>query len=167
MNRLQLAIEQIVFARNYTSKLLDQAPMAEWFRLPPGGVSHIGWQVGHLAFAEYRICMARIRGERPEDEQLISSHVLKLFSAASTPNPDPTAYPSPEEIRAVLARVHQAALAEISRLGDSELDEPAMLKPHRLFNTKLGALSWCPMHEMTHAGQLGLLRRLLGKRPQW
>ena len=52
MSRLQLAIEQIVFARNYTIGLLDQTPTTEWFRQPPGGVSHVAWQVGHLAFAE-------------------------------------------------------------------------------------------------------------------
>ncbi len=41
MSRLQLAIEQIVFARNYTLSLLDQTPTTEWFRQPPGGISHI------------------------------------------------------------------------------------------------------------------------------
>ncbi len=55
MTRLQVAIEQIVFARNYTIGLLDQTPPAKWFRQPPGGVSHVAWQVGHLAFAEYRL----------------------------------------------------------------------------------------------------------------
>jgi hypothetical protein len=164
--RLQLLVDRIRFAREYTLGLLNDFHDDEWFAMP-GGITHVAWQAGHLAFAQYRICMARIRGERPEDEQLFSSHLLKLFGAASTPSPDPTEYPSPEEIRSVMARVHEAALAEISRLGDLELDEPSLLKPHRLFNTKLGALSWCPMHEMTHAGQLGLLRRLMGKRPQW
>jgi hypothetical protein len=54
VSRLQLAIEQIVFARNYTNGLLDQTPTTEWFRQPPGGVSHVAWQVGHIAFSEYR-----------------------------------------------------------------------------------------------------------------
>jgi hypothetical protein len=57
VNRLQLAIEQIVFARNYTIGLLDQTPMAEWFRQPPGGVTHVAWQVGHIAFSEYRLAL--------------------------------------------------------------------------------------------------------------
>jgi hypothetical protein len=67
MSRLQLAIEQIVFARNYTIGLLDQTPMTESYRQPPGGVSHVAWQVGHIAFAEYRLALWRIRGERPTD----------------------------------------------------------------------------------------------------
>src|SRR5262249_17287911 len=72
MSRLQLAIEQIVFARNYTIGLLDRTPTTEWFRLPPGGVSHVAWQVGHIAFSEYRLALWRIRGERPGDAKLFS-----------------------------------------------------------------------------------------------
>ena len=31
MSRLRLAIDQIVFARNYTIDLLDQIPTEQWF----------------------------------------------------------------------------------------------------------------------------------------
>src|SRR6516164_8430729 len=71
MSRLHLAIEQIVFARNYTIRLLDQTPPTEWFRQPPGGVSHIAWQVGHLAFAQYRMALECIRGPQPRLSQLL------------------------------------------------------------------------------------------------
>lgn len=163
--RLQLSVDRIRFAREYTLGLLNDFHDDEWFTMP-GGVTHAAWQAGHIAFAQYRMCLVRIRGEQPEDEQLISAVFLKQFGINSAPNPDPMTYPLPEEIRAVLARVHEASLTVISRLGDAELDEPVPVA-HKLFNTKLGSLMWCPMHEMTHAGQLGLLRRLLGKRPQW
>ena len=33
--------------------------------------------------------------------------------------------------------------------------------------TKLKALLWCAQHEMSHAGQIGLLRRHLGFPPMW
>jgi hypothetical protein len=65
MSRLQLAIEQIAFARNYTIRLLDQTEAADWFRQPPGGITHIAWQVGHLAIAQYRLALERIRGPQP------------------------------------------------------------------------------------------------------
>ena len=67
MSRLQLAIDQIIFARNYSTGLLDQTPEVDWFRQPPSGVSHIAWQVGHLAIGEYRLGLWRIRGEQPDD----------------------------------------------------------------------------------------------------
>jgi hypothetical protein len=94
MTQLDLAVEQIAFARNYTIELLDQTPVAEWFRQPPGGVSHVGWQVGHLAYAEYRLALWRIRGAQPQDSDLISGPHRGLFGYESVPDPDPAKYPS-------------------------------------------------------------------------
>src|SRR4249919_3032110 len=101
MSRLQLAIEQIVFARNYTLGLLDQTPTAEWYRQPAGGVSHVAWQVGHIAFSEYRLALLRIRGERSDDDALFSPDFKRLFGANSVPQTD-LAFPA-GELRAVLA----------------------------------------------------------------
>ena len=70
MSRLALAIEQIIFARNYTLRFLDTIDEADWFRMPSDGVTHIAWQVGHLAMAEYRMALQRIRGAQPEDANL-------------------------------------------------------------------------------------------------
>jgi len=166
MSRLQLAIEQIVFARNYTIGLLDQTPTTEWFRQPPGGVSHVGWQVGHLAFAEYRLALWRIRGRQPQDDSLFSQEFVRQFGANSLPDADPAKYPAPAEIRAVLDAVHAQALRELPGLEEAELDQPVP-HPHPFAKTKLLALLWCAHHEMLHVGQIGLLRRLLGYPPLW
>jgi hypothetical protein len=161
---LDLAIEQIVFARKYTIGLLDQTPEAEWFQQPAGVISHVAWQVGHLAFAEYRLALWRIRGLRPEDAILISENHVRLFGPASAPDADPSKYPSQAEIRAVLDRVHENVVRELRSLDENELDQP-VLHPHPFAKTKLQALLWCSHHEMLHAGQIGLLRRQLGHPP--
>jgi hypothetical protein len=166
MSRLELAVEQIVFARNYTIGLLDHTPAADWFRMPPGGVSHVAWQVGHLAFAEYRLALWRIRGLRPQDGDLISETHRALFGAESVPDADPARYPGPAAIRATFDRVHQEVLAELRGLDEAELDQPVP-HPHPFATTKLKALLWCAHHEMVHAGQIGLLRRQLGCPPMW
>jgi hypothetical protein len=166
MSRLQQSVEQIVFGRNYTIGLLDQTPASDWFRQPPGGVSHIAWQVGHLAYAEYRLALWRIRGQRPEDARLFSEESARLFGAGSVPDADPSRYPEQKEIRAVLDRVHEVVLGELRVLDEAELDQP-VLHPHTFAKTKLQALSWCSQHEMLHAGQVGLLRRQLGHPPVW
>jgi hypothetical protein len=93
MSRLHLAIEQIVFARNYTIDLLGQTPATDWFRLPPGGVSHVAWQVGHLAVAVYRLALWRIRGAQPQDGQLLPEDFVRLFGYGSLPDADPAKYP--------------------------------------------------------------------------
>jgi hypothetical protein len=164
MTRLELAIEQIVFARNYTIELLDQTPVDEWFRQPPGGVSHVAWQVGHVAYAEYRLALWRIRGPLPQDSALISETHRGLFGYESVPDADTAKYPSQADLRAVLDRVHEQVLREVRGMDEGELDQPVP-HPHPFAKTKLRALLWCAHHEMLHAGQIGLLRRQLGYPP--
>ncbi len=167
MSRLQLARDQIAFARTYTLDLLDTIPVADWFRMPAEGVTHVAWQVGHLAMAQYRIVFERVRGARPEDEALIPADYLRLFLRDSVPDPDPAKYPSPAEIRGVFDRVHVAVLAYLDAGVPDDVLDDTILTPHRLFKTRIDILRWCAAHEMLHAGQIGLLRRLFGQRPVW
>ena len=164
MPRLQLAIEQIIFARKYTIGLLDHTKVDDWFRQPPGSVTHVGWQLGHIAFSEYRLALWRIRGPQPQDEALFSAEFKRLFGANSVPQADST-FP-PDDIRAALDRVHEQVLRELPELDEGELDQP-VAHPHPFAKTKLLALMWCAHHEMLHAGQIGLVRRHLGYPPIW
>jgi uncharacterized damage-inducible protein DinB len=166
MSRLQSARDQIIFARKYTLRLLDNTPQEDWYRQPSEGVTHIAWLVGHLVLGQYRLALERIRGRRPEDEYLVSQAFLARHGRGSVPKPDPASDPSPEEIRAVLDRVHRQVLEETATLPEEEWDRP-LLQPHSLVSTKIGALFWCGQHEFVHAGQIGLLRRLLGHPPVW
>ena len=97
---------------------------------------------------------------------LMSLAMLTIFGKGSTPDADPRKYPPLDDIRSAFERVHAAALTECAKLKDADLDAPA-LKPHRLFTTKLGSLQWCARHEMLHAGQIALLRRMIGRKPTW
>lgn len=166
MLRLQLALEQIEAARSYTLALLDSVPHGDWFRIPAAGVSHVGWQAGHLALAEYRLTLERIRGRPAAEEALISNHFLELFGRGSAPDPDPQTYPAPAEILRTLAAVHAQTMRETALWTSAQLTEPVST-PHPQFSTRLGALFWCARHEMLHAGQIGLLRRQLGQPPLW
>jgi hypothetical protein len=160
----QAVLKQIEFAREYVISLLADVEQEEWFRMPPGSPTHLAWQVGHLAMAEYGLALFRQRGRQPEDMQLMGSSFRKLFSRGSTPAATAAAYPSPAEIRATFDRVHAQALLEIPTFSAEQLAEPSDM-PYAGYPTKLGALLFCPLHEMIHAGQIGILRRLLGKPP--
>lgn len=166
MTDLERGIEQLRFARAYTLRLLDSVPQEQWFTIPPAGVAHIAWQVGHLAMAEYRLLLDRFRGVVPEDAALMSEAFLALFGRASEPVPDPAQSPPAEELRATLERVHVQALAELARLTDADLDV-ANTRPHPLCTTRRDLLFWCSAHEMVHTGQIALLRRQLGHAPLW
>lgn len=159
-------LARIESARKYTVDLLSHVELSDWFRMPQEGVTHVAWQVGHLAFAQYRLGLERIRGVRPDDEKLIPRAFLERFGRDSRPSGEPAAYPPIDDIRRVFDAVHQQVRKEIAALPAEVLDQ-APDSPHRRFTDKRGSLLWCAEHEMLHAGQIGLLRRLLGMQPIW
>jgi DinB superfamily len=161
---LSLAVAQIEFARNYTLSILAEIDEALWFTMPPGCPTHVAWQVGHLAMAEYGLCLFRMRGRQEVDLELMTSGFRKLFSRGTIPEADASKYPPAAEIRATLDRVHAQVLKEAPGLTDAQLAEPVEM-PYAVHANKLGCLLFCSHHEMLHAGQLGLLRRLLGNQP--
>lgn len=161
---LELAIKQIEFARWVTLSLLEDIEPSEWFHMPQGCPSNIAWQVGHLAMAQYGLCLFRQRGRQEIDLELMSSSFRKQYSRGTTPNPDPSKQPSAEEIRATFDRVHAQSLKEMPSITAEQLAEPVEM-PYAAYPNKLGCLLFCSHHEMLHAGQIGLIRRLLGKPP--
>jgi hypothetical protein len=166
MSRLDVALEQIVTVREYTTRLLDGFRPEDWFHLPPGGVTHVAWQVGHLSFAQFRMALLRLRGSRPDDAKVYPTEFDKLFGRMSVPDADASKYPGMAEIRRVFDRVHRRVLEEVPKLPEAELDAPVS-PPHPIAKTKFWSLLWCAQHEMVHAGQIGLIRRQLGYDPLW
>ena len=166
MERVPFLVNSLKTTRQYTTKVLDWIPESDWFKQPEGGVTHTAWQVGHLAIAEYFLAMERIRGEQPGDNDLINDDFRKRFGRTSIPDPNPDNNPSPSEIRAWFDRVHEQALQETANLNDSVLDERCDGE-HPMFKDKFGSLNWCVQHEFSHAGQLSLIRRLLGSEFAW
>ena len=163
-DELLLPLQQIRSAREYTISLIDDLNPDEWYRMPAPPISHIAWQVGHIAMAQFRLCLERLRNLQPGDWDLIPKDFLRAFAKGTVPAEDAANYPQPSEIQAVLHRVHDAVLQEIPEYQGSDLDTP-LRNPHPIFKTKKEALFFSAQHEMLHAGQIGMLRRLLGKSP--
>ena len=69
--------------------------------------------------------------------------------------------PRHDEILRVFHAVNEGVPREIGSLREEVLDEPSLVESP-MFKTKFDALVFCAEHEFTHAGQIGLLRRLLG-----
>lgn len=157
---------QMAFARDYSLKLIDTVPPEDWYWTPSEGVFHVAWQVGHLAMAQYSLVMERIRGARPEDDALIPAEFLERHRRGAAPLPRQEGDPGPEEIRRIFDGVDRAAREAMGAFPEAELDAP-VLKPHAFCKTKRQCLLWCSQHEMMHAGQIALLRRLRGQSPLW
>ena len=166
MSTQEMVLTAIQTARRYTNDLLEHTQPVDWFRQPADGVTHIAWQVGHLAVAQHRLALRRVHGERPDHELLVPEGFRKLFGKGSVPGPDVSQYPPANEIRSVFDRVYDRVVAENGNLDDRTLSEPVDRPPHPMFDTKGGALRWTAEHEFIHAGQIALLRRLLGYEPR-
>src|SRR5687767_13912071 len=132
---LQLALRQIEFARSYVLSILAEIDDAEWFAMPPGCPTHVAWQVGHLAMAEYGLCLFRMRGRQPIDLELMTSTFRKQFSRGSAPDADASKYPPAAEIRATLDRVHAQVLKEAPSFTAEQLQEPVEM-PYAVEATK-------------------------------
>lgn len=164
MTRKEYAIEHVQKSMEYVRELIDSFERNEWFRMPAEPVTHLAWQVGHIPIAEYALLLRRVRGPRPEDEQLLPESFRKRFGRGSVPVADPAQYPPIEEMLDRMESVHREGIEVLRGVADEELDQPPA-EPHQRFSTKLGAVWFCGQHTMMHAGQIGLLRRLLGKPP--
>lgn len=164
MTRLDVALDAIRFSRGYTNGLLEAVPEEDWFRMPQPAVTHVAWQVGHLAWAEYRLVFQRVFAGHSEPPAIAPPEYGELFGKGTQPHPDPGHYPAISEIRTVFETVHAEVLAQVATLPDDVLDEPSQ-PPHPAFTNRYGALLWVSRHELVHAGQIALLRRLFGADP--
>ncbi len=160
MDRLQHAVNCIRMARTYTLDLVNATKLEDWYHAPIEGLSNIGWQVGHMATAQYGLALGATRGGQPGDLEVLPESYRKLFGRG-THVLAAHEYPPAAEVRAVFDRVNEYVLAEVPKLADDQLDLPSYVKLSRA-TTRFEALTFCSLHEMLHAGQVGLLRRMLG-----
>lgn len=167
MSRIREVLDQIELTRRYNLQRIDAVPADQWFTIPPGGVSHVAWQVGHIAFAEYRLCLERLRPRTPADESLISAEFIKVFGRDSTPESVSASGYTAGQIRAVFDGVHARVLEELPGYPDADLDLAPIGIPHPWFTTRIGGLRYAPLHEMIHCGQIAMIRRMLGHKPIW
>jgi DinB superfamily len=161
--RLQSALDRMERSRRYTKQFLSDLTPEEWFWQPSELPTHVAWQVAHVAVAQYALCLMRVRGKSEADGALLPEGFFDRFKRGSVPAAGPENNPPLEVIQRVFDAVHRQSLAELAERTDEELDVP--VDPHPAFKTKLGAVEFASQHELIHAGQIGLLRRLMGKPP--
>jgi uncharacterized damage-inducible protein DinB len=163
MKPSEIALRQLESARAYTWTLLEDLDDDQWFEQPGEMVSHIAWQVGHITMSQYALTLLRIRGKEPEDQEFITNAFFKFFKKTSTAQSRELT-PSVDEIKQAFQAVYDRALLEVPGYSDELLAE-SLPDPTFATPTKLGSILFASHHEMLHTGQIGVLRRLMGKPP--
>lgn len=162
MMQAELLARQLDDTRDWTNKLLADLRGDDWGFQPGEGLAHPLWLCGHLATSQDTLIHVRC----------LDGGVMAEAFRAHFPIGQPVrsvrehAYPAPEEVLSVMREVHDATLAVVRSMSDDLLVEPAMGaggRPHPHYQDKAGAVSHCARHEAFHAGQIAMIRRLLGK----
>lgn len=125
-------------------------------------MNHVKYIAGHLVNAQYGI--ADLSGAK------IEHRWNDLFAGLSkTHAQDNFPYPSIEEIKAEWNKNYPVVREKLNSLSDSALDEILPGEPMKqtgMFNGSRGDLwAFLNEHQMYHIGQIGILRRGLGKEP--
>lgn len=163
MTRLELLIDRLQIARNWTRNLLADIEESRWFEMPAPGVGHVAWQVGHLAASQ--IVLVHVRCFEMAYTDVAPDAIRTTFARGSTPVADRSKYPPIREIRSFFDNVHNDVIRRVSNMPDTELDRQAGADPHPMFKDKAGAIAMTALHETFHAGQIAMIRRIFGKAP--
>lgn len=162
MTLAEVLAQQLEGTRDWTLKLLADLSGEDWYFQPAPGLAHALWLAGHLAVSQDVLVHTRCLN-RPIIDPAFASH-FPIGGPVKSASDHP--YPSPTQIITVMADLHRRTLSALRSLSDDLLAEPAFGKdgaPHPHYSTKLGAITHCMRHEAFHAGQLAMIRRLLGK----
>ena len=161
---LATAVGQMRFVREgTTTPMLEGLTDEDWLAMP-AGPTNIAWQVAHIAVAQYGLCLFRIRGRAEADTELMPGPFRKMYGRGSVPSSDPAANAPIAVIRRTFDAVYEQAMKELPATDPATLAEP-MDRPYAVYPNRLGCLLMAPVHEAIHAGQLGLIRRALGRDP--
>ncbi len=118
---------------------------------PPGGANSINWVLGHLVMT--RRLVLRLAGA----EQVSDPELVEIYSGEEGAVFDRRRARPLEQLVADLDASQERLVAALPRLSPQALAAPARN------STVADQLTFLWFHEGYHNGQLGLLRRLVGK----
>ena len=162
MTLSQFLADQLNGTREWTLKLLADFKGGDWTFQPGPGLAHALWTCGHLANSQHALVFVRCLKRAFLPEEFITHFPMggPIKSAAEH------AYPSVAEVRRVMDDVHAKTLAAVRELSFDALATPAYGadgKVHPHYSTVQGAIGHVDRHEAFHAGQIVMIRRLLGR----
>lgn len=149
-------IRQLQGAHGALLRNLDGVTHEDSVVRPASGANDANWVVGHMITVRNRFLPAV--GESAVWDEARG----KLYV---TPSTGDTASRVPfDEVRAALALSHERLIAGIARLDDAGLAQKAPFSPrNNPDETVQSLLLGMVVHEAYHAGQVGILRREMGK----
>jgi hypothetical protein len=120
----------------------------------------LAWQLGHIACVEDDVAQLFTQEERPAS---LVPGPLRATCATGSPVPDQTTeYPALPELWALLERTHTRLLAILDAAEDADLERPPRVA-NPYFRSLAQGVYEAALHENYHVGEIGAVRKALGK----
>ena len=139
---------------NLYAKALHGLDPAELTRAPSRTANPMMWMAGHLA--QSRVRLARLLGVEQEVPW------PTMFTRGDPP-PGSAEYPALAEIQDAWAAAGKALRTRLGAMSDAELQGDLQVKIPSTDGTLRGAIVFALFHEGYHVGQMGYVRRTLGR----
>lgn len=123
-----------------------------------GRPNPLAWQLGHLACVEEEVVLLFGQADAP----VVPPDLRRLCASGAPPPPPDAPYPPLVELWALLDRTHTRLLGLLEGVTPADLDRP----PHTAnpyFRSLGQAIYEAALHENYHVGEIGALRKALGK----
>ena len=136
--------------------LLDDITEEESMVRGKDNISHIRWQTGHLLYS------AALTLKMLHDTTDIPESWYTLFGRGSDISDSADDYPSMKELRDKLYILYDRMEKRLNTITDEEFDKQVIIAPGFEPTSLNGTLFFCT-HEFYHAGQIAILRKMLGR----
>jgi uncharacterized damage-inducible protein DinB len=120
------------------------------------------WYLGHVIIARNGLLKLFAGG----GDEAVTREFAERFGRGSDGSADFSDAPGKAELLEIYTRIQERATEFVSTLAPEDMGrEPDREAPHPLFKTLGMALTLNASHDAYHAGQIGVLRRAMGKDP--
>src|SRR5262245_30791134 len=146
-------------AQGYLADLND----AELLVRPVPGANHTAWQLGHILASQHDMVETTCPGSMPA---LPAGFAAKYTNDTAKLDAAEAFHPKATYMN-VQEQLHAATLKALDKLSDADLDRPAPEKFRSFVKTVGELFSMVGTHLLMHAGQWAVVRRKLGRPPQY
>jgi len=148
---------QIHYTRWVVNANLEGVTDDQYFQSPGLAGNCANWVLGHLVHARNG-CLVMLGQEPVIDAESIERYRRGSDNVSSAADAVPSA-----DLLAAFNRAQEPLVAGLAAVSDKTLDAPAPFSPGNDPDETVGSLlAGLLFHEAYHAGQLGVIRRILG-----
>jgi len=157
MNTKDVIKYAITSSQQIVSNFLSDLSDADLLVRAAPTANHIAWQLGHLIGSEASYFLAKLPGA--PTVELPAGFAEQHSNTTAQQNP-PTGFLTKAQYLELFNKVRGVTLAALDKLTDADLDQPTGWDMAPTIGKVLVMIS---THDMMHAGQFSVVRRILGK----